>query len=192
MHERLIRSVTAAICGDENPQMHEIDMLEPLIPGGNDAKYRTFEPMTYPDILDHSEHPYDYDVRMGNLFHRVVDKIANIQDEIKDEYKYLKEMSNKLHLINNFLFLPDKQNIAKIEKAFSGSSFLQILNNYPQAGSLNDINKIKQGIQRNIQLSIKKLKRFQQIYPSYIAENKPKNENESYAYRSLLVKNRLL
>jgi len=54
-----------ATSGDENPQMHEIDTQEPLIPGGNDDKYRTMKPMLYPDVLDHKEFPYDYDIRMG-------------------------------------------------------------------------------------------------------------------------------
>lgn len=49
---------------DENPKMNSIDMLEPLIPGGNDDKYRTMKPMQYPDILDHAQHALDYDTRM--------------------------------------------------------------------------------------------------------------------------------
>lgn len=60
-----LQSKKKATSGDENPQAHETDMLEPLIPGGNDDKYRTMKPMLYPDIIDHKEYPYDYDIRMG-------------------------------------------------------------------------------------------------------------------------------
>ena len=61
---------------DENKKMNSIDMLEPLIPGGNDDKYRTMKPMQYPDILDHKEHVFDYDTRGKSSSNYSMKKIA--------------------------------------------------------------------------------------------------------------------
>ena len=61
---------------DENKKMNSIDMLEPLIPGGNDDKYRTMKPMQYPDILDHKEHVFDYDTRGKSNSNYSMKKIA--------------------------------------------------------------------------------------------------------------------
>jgi len=78
---------------DENPQMNSIDMLEPLIPGGNDDKYRTMKPMLYHDILHHEENTYDYDTRMHSTSNRKgLMKVA----------KYLKAIGPSHHMDSNY------------------------------------------------------------------------------------------
>jgi len=100
---------------------------------------------------------------------------ANINDEIEAEYNHLYQMFDKVELIKQFLLTKNPDVIKDYIKTYPNDKFIiDVLRKYPEHSSINDIQAIKNGLDRNFNISIVKLQNYNNKYPLFVKENKPK------------------
>jgi hypothetical protein len=167
---------------DENPQMNSIDMLEPLIPGGNDDKYRTMKPMLYHDILHHEENTYDYDTRMYTSSKRNM-KIAKFLRtaavswlELLKNSKYYEKIKDSVEKVekNDFIYNAEYKDLksrieSSIHTQYDEIKFL--LDNALKMGihnteGFNDIyyDSAFHGSLHSLKSAIKKIEKWKKVY----------------------------